>query len=87
MVVIEMNGKFKITTKIRPEMGLNGDPAMFRKLQLKRPAVVREGLKVKTCFYYDGTKQCLGSMCLWPKVGVCPIYNRLLKSKISFKAK
>ncbi len=82
-----MNGKFKLPAQVKPEAGLNGDLSMFRKLELKRPAVVRVGTMVKSCFYYEGTKQCLGPMCLWPKVGVCPIYNRLMRGKKFIKAK
>ena len=73
----------EIKPKIDVGYYVNGEP-MFRRLELKRPAVVRKGNVVKQCFYYEGTKQCLGPMCLWPKVGVCPIFNRL---KVKFRAK
>ncbi len=50
---------------------------MFRKLKPQRPTVIRIGDKVKTCYYHKGMKSCLGSRCFWPRVGVCPIYNRI----------
>jgi len=53
----------------------------FKKLKLQRPTVIRVGEVVKTCYYYNGTHQCLGVRCFWPTVGKCPIYNRL-KSKM-----
>jgi len=54
---------------------------MFRKLSPKRPSVVRKGDKVVECHYYKGTKQCLGSQCLWQKVGICKTYNRIKAKK------
>ncbi len=39
--------------------------------------VIRKGDKVKECYYYKGMKTCLGPQCLWPRVGTCPIFNRL----------
>ncbi len=61
---------------------------VFRKLKPQRPTVIRVGDTVKTCFYYKGTKTCLGPLCFWTKVGVCPIYNRLKnKKKVHFTAK
>ena len=69
---------------IDPQPNWNGEP-MFRKLTLVRPTVVRKGDTVKVCHYFNGTKQCLGPRCFWPKVGKCPIYNkikiRVLKAK------
>lgn len=55
---------------------------MFRKLKPQRPTVVRRGDKVLTCHYYNGMKQCLGPICFWQQVGVCPIFNRV-KSRMS----
>ena len=60
------------------------DNHIFNRLTLKRPSVERKGDKVVSCHYWEGMHQCLGPQCFWPKVGVCPIYNRL---KIKFKAK
>ena len=57
---------------------------LFRKLKPKRPTVIRKGDRVKTCYYYANTKRCLGPLCFWPKVGVCPFFNRL---KPRFRAK
>lgn len=54
---------------------------MFRKLSPKRPTVIRKGDKVKECYYYKGMKQCLGVQCFWPRVGICPIYDRVNKRK------
>ena len=52
---------------------------MFRKLKPQRPTVIRKGDKVKTCYYYNGMKQCLGARCFWQKIGDCPIQERLIK--------
>ena len=45
---------------------------MYKKIKLKRPMVIRKGDKVKECYFYKGTKTCLGPRCFWPKVGTCP---------------
>jgi len=57
---------------------------LFRKLKPKRPTVIRNGDKVKTCYYYANTKRCLGSLCFWQKVGTCPFFNRI-KTRIRAK--
>lgn len=64
-------------------MGVD-DNHIFNRISLKRPSVVRRGDKVMECHYWNGMHQCLGPQCFWPKVGVCPIFNKL---KIKFKAK
>ena len=56
----------------------------FKKLKPQRPTVIRIGDIVKTCYYYEGTKTCLGPRCFWQKVGDCPIRDRL---KIKLRAK
>ncbi len=61
---------------------------VFRKLKPQRPTVIRVKDTVKTCYYYKGTKTCLGPLCFWIKVGFCPIYNRLKRRKrVHFTAK
>ena len=50
---------------------------VFRKLKPKRPVVIRNGNTVKVCYYYQGTKTCLGPLCYWNKIGKCPIFVRL----------
>ena len=57
---------------------------VFRKLKPQRPTVIRMGDVVKVCYYYKGTKTCLGPLCFWPKVGKCSIYAKL-KPKITAK--
>ena len=74
--------KFRKNEIIKP-IGVDNNH-IFNRLALKRPAVERKGDTVKKCYYWEGTKQCLGPQCFWPKVGVCPIYNKL---KVKFKAK
>jgi len=64
---------------------LNGGVHMFRRIQPKRPTVIRKGDKVKVCYLYKGTKQCLGPQCYWPIVGSCPHFNRLKSRR--FKGK
>lgn len=49
---------------------------MFRKLKPQRPTVIRKGDVVKTCYYFNGMKQCLGPLCFWPRVGSCPIMEK-----------
>ncbi len=61
---------------------------VFRKLKPQRPTVIRVKDTVKTCFYYKGTKTCLGPLCFWIRVGNCPIFNRLKnRKKVHFTAK
>ena len=60
---------------------------VFRKLKPQRPTVVRTGDIVRTCFYYKGTKTCLGPVCYWIKVGECPIFNKFKNKRVSFTAK
>ena len=60
---------------------------VFRKLKPQRPTVIRVGDIVKTCYYYKGTKTCLGPLCFWIKVGNCPIFNRMKNKKVQFTAK
>ncbi len=60
---------------------------MFKKLKPQRPVVIRNGRTVKFCYYYAGTKRCLGPLCYWTKVGRCPIFNRIKTRKGIFTAK
>jgi hypothetical protein len=60
---------------------------VFRKLKPQRPTVIRTGDIVRTCFYYKGTKTCLGPVCYWIKVGECPIFKRIKNKRVSFTAK
>ena len=53
----------------------------YSRLDLKRPAVLRKGNSVKTCYLYEGTKQCLGDSCFWPRAGKCSIFDKLFKTK------
>jgi hypothetical protein len=57
---------------------------VFRKLKPQRPTVIRTGDIVKVCYYYKGTKTCLGPLCFWPRVGKCQIYTKL-RPKITAK--
>jgi len=56
---------------------------IYSRLEPKRPTVERIGDKVKKCFFYKGTGQCLGARCYWPMVGTCSTFNRL-KSRGKF---
>lgn len=49
----------------------------YRQLTPKRPMVIRKGYCVKSCFYFRGTKTCMGVQCYWPKVGSCSLYDKL----------
>jgi len=60
---------------------------VFRKLKPKRPVVIRNGDKVKECFYFRGTHRCIGPLCYWLKVGVCPIYNKINGKKLRIKTR
>ena len=51
----------------------------YKKIEPKRPSVIRKGDKVKKCYYYNGMKQCLGVRCFWPRVGTCAIYEKINK--------
>ncbi len=63
---------------VRPQQPLfNIGGTDYRQLTPKRPVVIRRGEAVKKCFYFDGIKSCMGTQCYWPKVGICPIYERL----------
>ncbi len=57
---------------------------VFKKLKPLRPTVIRKGYVVKTCYYYNGTKKCLGPRCYWQKIGKCPIMVRV-KTRINAK--
>ncbi|OGI12100.1 hypothetical protein A3K64_02060 [Candidatus Micrarchaeota archaeon RBG_16_36_9] len=59
---------------------------VFRKLKPQRPTVIRVRDVVKTCYYYKGTKTCLGPLCFWIRVGKCPTFMRIRK-KVKFTAK
>jgi len=80
--VVNILRKIRKSDVIRP-MGVDNNH-IFNKLSLRRPAVQRKGDKVMKCFYWEGTKECLGPQCFWVDVGICSIYRRL---KIKFKAK
>ncbi len=60
---------------------------IFKKLYPLRPTVIRKVDTVKTCYYYEGTKDCLGTRCFWSQVGNCPIYNRIQTRLLKLKAK
>ena len=76
---------------------------LFRKLEPKRPTVLRRGDLVHKCFFHEGMGECLGVRCYWPRVGKCLIFDRIVskagsaskktkktsskKTKIRFKKK
>jgi hypothetical protein len=60
---------------------------VFKKLKPQRPVVIRNRDTVKVCYYYKGTKNCLGPLCYWVKVGRCPIFNRIKARRGIFTAK
>ncbi|MFH0829946.1 MAG: hypothetical protein V1887_02175 [Candidatus Aenigmatarchaeota archaeon] len=63
---------------VRPKQPLfNIGGTDYRQITPKRPMVIRKGYSVKSCFYYRGTKTCMGVQCYWPKVGTCSLYDRL----------
>ncbi|MBN2203239.1 MAG: hypothetical protein JW700_03585 [Candidatus Aenigmarchaeota archaeon] len=49
---------------------------MFRKIKPKRPVVIRNGNVVNVCYYFQGTKTCLGPMCYWLKIGKCNVCKK-----------
>ncbi len=51
----------------------------FKKITPKKPMVIRKGDVVERCFLYEQTGQCLGPLCYWQRIGVCPIYEKLKK--------
>ena len=53
----------------------------YARVDLKRPAVMRVGDNVKKCFFWEGTKQCLGPQCFWAKVGTCSVMNRIKRKR------
>ena len=84
--LLPINGdllKLKRKNLIKP-IGFD-DNHIFNRLSLKRPAVERKVDRVVRCYYWEGTHQCLGSQCFWPKVGVCPIFNKLKNKMIRAK--
>jgi len=63
---------------VRPQQPLfNIGGTDYRQLTPKRPMVIRKGYCVKRCFYYKDLKVCMGTQCYWPKVGTCPLYDKL----------
>lgn len=52
---------------------------LFKRIDPKRPSVIRRGNRVETCFLYKGMKECLGAQCLWPRVGTCAVFTRKFK--------
>lgn len=57
---------------------LHTNGTLFRRLEPKKPAVTRVGDNVRECFFYNGMKECLGVRCYWPRVGKCPIFDRIV---------
>lgn len=57
---------------------LHTNGTLFRRLEPKKPAVLRVGDNVKDCFFYNGMGECLGVRCYWPRVGKCPIFDRIV---------
>ncbi|NOZ81801.1 MAG: hypothetical protein GXO63_01490 [Candidatus Micrarchaeota archaeon] len=53
----------------------------FKKLAPRRPAVVRKKDVVEVCYLYQRTRECLGPMCLWPRIGKCKIFSRKFGAK------
>lgn len=53
----------------------------YSKFQLKKPAVVRENLKVRSCSWNQSTGECFGSMCFWTTCGECPMYDKIKAAK------
>ena len=49
----------------------------YMRVQSKKPTVVRKGDKVKRCFFFDGTGDCLGIRCFWASVGSCPTFTKI----------
>lgn len=58
----------------------NGD-YVFRKIKPKRPVVIRNGNTVKVCYYFQGTKTCLGPLCYWLRIGKCNVCTRFKVKK------
>jgi len=58
-------------------MNGDGDRMEYGRISPKRPVVQRKGDKVVKCMFYNGMKRCFGMRCFWPRVGKCPIYERL----------
>ncbi len=52
----------------------------YSRIDLKRPAVVRRGNIVKTCYLHEGTGQCLGEACFWPRAGKCSFFTKLFRN-------
>jgi len=61
------------------EMPMIQRAGVYSRLDLKRPAVLRKGNFVKTCYLHEGTGQCLADACFWPRAGKCSIFSRLFK--------
>lgn len=73
-----------------PEGQIPMGSVMYKKIEPKRPTVIRDGDKVRTCYYFNGMKQCLGVRCFWPRVGSCAIMEKVNKKngkKMTFKKK
>lgn len=62
-----------------------GGVGLFKRVEPKRPTVIRKGDTVKTCYFYKGMGTCLGPQCFWPRVGTCPFYNRLKSRMVRAK--
>jgi len=52
----------------------------YNKLDFKRPAVLRKGNDVITCYLWEGTRQCLKDACFWPRSGKCSIFSKIVKN-------
>lgn len=48
---------------------------LFRKISPKRPTVVRKNETVEVCYLFKNTGECLGPMCIWPRIGKCRFFN------------
>ncbi|MFQ6009856.1 MAG: hypothetical protein ACE5J7_01920 [Candidatus Aenigmatarchaeota archaeon] len=84
MVNIKIKAYMKKVNKMPhsfPESGIPMGSMRYRKIEPKRPSVIRKGDKVKKCFYFQGMKQCLGVRCYWPRVGMCAIWDKINKNK------
>jgi len=53
----------------------------YSKLDFKRPAVLRKGNDVVTCYLWEGTKQCLKDACFWPRFGKCNVFSKIVNGK------
>ena len=64
---------------VREPVPINGEGEKmeYGRIAPKRPVVQRKGNKVVKCTFYKDMKRCFGLRCFWPRVGKCPIYERL----------